>query len=146
MNENSMPINEMFDGLKRLVRDVSDDGHLYSPGLEGVVAAETSLSSADALLYRGYEVDRLASAATFPEVAWLILNRQLPTQEQYADFRSTMNETSTDPTVLEWVDTIPMSVELSDVLRSTVSMLGHFDAQPDDVSADAVTLLSLIHI
>lgn len=140
MSENQIPINQMFDGLRRLVRDVSEDGRVYSPGLDGVVATETSLTSTDGLLYQGYEVDHLASAATYPEVAWLMLNRQLPTAEQYADFRSMMNETSTDPTIAEWVDAIPMSVSLSDVLRSAVSMLGHFDAQPDDTSAESLNM------
>ena len=59
MSENPA-INQMFDGLSRLVRDVSSDGNIYSPGLEGVVAAETSLTTSDGQLYRGFEVDRLA--------------------------------------------------------------------------------------
>ncbi len=42
----------------------------YSPGLEGVIAGETAVSTvAGGLSYRGYPVTELAEKATFDEVA-----------------------------------------------------------------------------
>ncbi|HEY1786493.1 MAG TPA: citrate/2-methylcitrate synthase, partial [Pirellulales bacterium] len=56
---------------------------IYSPGLEGVVAGETAISTiTGGLEYRGYTVDELARQATFEEVTFLLLHGELPTREQ----------------------------------------------------------------
>jgi citrate synthase len=39
------------------------------------------------LRYRGYPIEQLAEHARFPEVAYLLINGELPTTEQYASFR-----------------------------------------------------------
>ena len=52
------------------------DAKPYSPGLEGVVAAETALSLVDGergrLLYRGYRIGDLVDHGTYPAVANLL--------------------------------------------------------------------------
>ena len=52
------------------------DERPYSPGLEGVIAGETSLSRIDGergtLLYRGYRIGDLVEHGTFPAVANLL--------------------------------------------------------------------------
>ena len=61
----------------------------YSPGLEGVIAGETAISTVDTgLTYRGYAIEDLAAHSTFEEVAYLILYGELPTERQSADFRA----------------------------------------------------------
>ena len=61
-----------------------------SEGLEGVVAASTRLSQVDGeagrLTIAGYAVDDLAPAATFEEVAYLLLNGRLPDPDERAKF------------------------------------------------------------
>src|SRR5215471_21531119 len=51
-------------------------------GLEGVIAAETSLSMVDGargeLVIAGYRVEDLALNATFEQTAWLLWNGSLP--------------------------------------------------------------------
>ena len=61
---------------------------IYSPGLEGVIAGETALSTiVEGLSYRGYPVTELVAAGvTFDEVAYLLLHGELPTQAQLDDF------------------------------------------------------------
>ena len=60
----------------------------YSPGLEGVVAGETSISTVETgLTYRGYTIEDLGAHATYEEVAYLILYGELPTATQAAAFR-----------------------------------------------------------
>ncbi|HVZ39738.1 MAG TPA: citrate synthase/methylcitrate synthase [Candidatus Kapabacteria bacterium] len=60
------------------------------PGLEGVVAAETTLSSVDGeageLIIAGYPVEELAPNATFEETAWLLWNGELPCDEDLEAF------------------------------------------------------------
>jgi len=53
-------------------------------GLEGVVAAETSLSYVDGqngkLYYRGYDIDELAGRVHYEEVVYLLWFGVLPNQ------------------------------------------------------------------
>ena len=61
---------------------------IYSPGLEGVVAGETAVSTIEGgLRYRGYPVGELVENASFDEVAYLLLYAELPTVPQLADFQ-----------------------------------------------------------
>ncbi len=54
---------------------------IYRPGLEGIIAGETAISTiSGGLAYRGYSVDELARNATFDEVAYLLLHGELPTR------------------------------------------------------------------
>ena len=61
-----------------------------STGLDNVVAAETRLSQVDGeaghLTIAGYAVDDLAPAATFEDVAFLLLNGRLPEPDERAAF------------------------------------------------------------
>src|ERR1700747_2211729 len=61
---------------------------IYSPGLEGVIAGETAISTIlGGLRYRGYPVTELAEKSSFDEVAYLLLHGDLPTSSQLADFQ-----------------------------------------------------------
>src|SRR5437588_11562287 len=67
---------------------MSSPSEIYSPGLEGVIAGETAISTVTGgLRYRGYPVTELAEKATFDEVAFLLLHGELPTSKQLSAFR-----------------------------------------------------------
>lgn len=63
----------------------------FSPGLEGVVAGTTAISSVGkeqlGLTYRGYAIEELAAQATFEEVAFLLIHGLLPDAGEYARYR-----------------------------------------------------------
>jgi len=63
----------------------------FIPGLEGVIAAQTRLSSVDGeageLIIAGFPLEELASQATFEETVFLLWNEALPNAEQLATFR-----------------------------------------------------------
>ena len=68
----------------------------FSPGLEGVVAAETAISEVDGangrLIYRdGYLIEDLAPTVGFEEVAYLLWNGALPTRAQLDALREQMS-------------------------------------------------------
>ncbi len=111
----------------------------YSPGLEGVIAGETSISTVDTgLTYRGYAIEDLAANSTFEEVAYLILYGELPSQRQSADFRLRLGKSARLPG--EMIDTlrkIPAAAPTMDVLRTATSFLAHFDPDAADGSHDA---------
>src|SRR5258708_25802104 len=61
-------------------------------GLEGIVAAETTLSMVDGsrgeLVIAGFPVAELALNATFDETVWLLWNGALPSDRELASFRA----------------------------------------------------------
>ncbi len=64
-------------------------------GLEGIVAAETTLSHVDGergeLVIGGFAVGDLAANATFEETTWLLWHGDLPTRQQLDEFRSALS-------------------------------------------------------
>ncbi len=65
-----------------------------TPGLEGVVAAETRLSRVDGqageLIIAGFPVEELAAHATFEETVYLLWNDRLPSPDELARFRQAL--------------------------------------------------------
>ena len=75
---------------------------MVSSGLEGVVAATTSLSHVDGergqLVIGGYAVEELAEHATFEETTWLLWHGELPTARQLDSFHASLAAARTLPT------------------------------------------------
>ncbi len=99
----------------------------FSPGLEGVVAAETAISEVDGangrLIYRGgYLIEDLAPAVGYEETAYLLWHGELPNRTQLAELREQMvaarklNESARQTLQSMATDTDPM-----DVLRTVLS-------------------------
>jgi citrate synthase len=109
---------------------------VYSPGLEGVIAGETAISTVmGGLRYRGYPVTELAAVASFDEVAYLLLHGELPTAEQLGGFQSRLAAASRLPDPL-WnlFKALPASTSHMDVIRTSVSILAHLDLEVEDNS------------
>ena len=112
---------------------------IYSPGLEGVVAGETAISTiVDGLSYRGYSVTELVEKATFDEVAYLLLYGELPTRAQLADFQKRIAAARQLPEPLcDLFKALPKGAPPMDVLRTAVSILAHYDPDTADLSSEA---------
>src|SRR2546427_6974424 len=93
---------------------------IYSPGLEGVTAGETAISTIEGgLRYRGYPVTELAEVATFDEVAYLLLHGELPKKQQLADFQQRVRAARAIPQPLrDLLKALPRDVVPMDALRS----------------------------
>ena len=70
-------------------------GHFtYDPGYKSTASCESALTFIDGeegvLLHRGYPIGQLAESSSFPEVAYLLLNGELPTQAELDDFTFTI--------------------------------------------------------
>src|SRR5260370_23787571 len=111
----------------------------YFPGLEGVIAGETAISTiTGGLSYRGYSIADLAEQSTFPEVAYLLLYGDLPNEELLADFKAVLDESiEVDPSIVDFLRSIPLHAGAMDVLRTGISALAHFDPQLDDDASSA---------
>jgi len=112
---------------------------IYSPGLEGVIAGETAVSTVEGgLRYRGYPVTELAEKCSFDEVAHLLLYGDLPTQKQLSDFQARVAAARRLPAPLkELFPALPKWTPPMDSLRTAVSILAHFDQDVDDNSTEA---------
>ncbi|HEY1771537.1 MAG TPA: citrate/2-methylcitrate synthase [Chthoniobacterales bacterium] len=113
----------------------------YSPGLAGVIAGETEICWVDpnaGLMYRGYDIHEMAEQANFEEVAYLLLNGELPTTAQREEFSQALAKERTLPKeVIEMLRLLPKKTHPMDMLRTGVSMLAPFDPELNDNSHDA---------
>lgn len=113
---------------------------IYRPGLEGVVAGESAVSTIDqGLSYRGYPVEELADHARFEEVAYLVLHGERPDDAQLQGFAERLYRArELGPPVMERLHPLPADQPLMDAMRSATSLLGHFlPARFPDVQHDA---------
>jgi 2-methylcitrate synthase len=111
----------------------------YSPGLAGIVAGETAISTVETgLTYRGYAIEDLAANSTYEEVAYLVLHGELPTADQAAAFRQRLGAAAVvPPEIIETLRHIPREAPSMDVLRSAASLLAHWEPEMADGSHDA---------
>jgi citrate synthase len=93
----------------------------YSPGLEGVIAGETSLSYIDGaagrLLYRGYRIGDLVERGTYAAVAHLLWTGDWDPSQRLAT-------APVPPAVLEVLRAMPRDAKPMDALRTAVSAWG----------------------
>ncbi len=109
--------------------------------LSGVVVAQTSICSIDAerglLMYRGYDIADLAEHATYEDVAFLLLEGELPTGEQLAAFREELSSSrDLPPPTAAIVDGRALDAAPMELLRTAVSSLSFSD--PAEAAVDRV--------
>jgi citrate synthase len=111
----------------------------YSPGLEGVIAGETSICTVEGgLSYRGYFVGDLAAECSFDEVAYLLLYGDLPDAAELKAFQTRVAVARRLPLPLRTLlGEIPKWTTPLDALRTAVSALGHFDQDAAENTHDA---------
>ena len=102
----------------------------FAKGLAGVIAGQTSICSLDGTLrYRGYDIEPLATAGDFEEVAFLLLRGELPSHTELAAFRDRVAAAarSVDTAVLDALARLAAAspqASVMDALRTAISMLG----------------------
>ena len=111
-------------------------------GLRGIPVADTNICLIDGvngeLSYRGYDIHDLAEYSTYEEVAYLLLNGDLPDPSQLERFRSTLaSERELPQLVVEYLQKIPKTSAAMDVLQSTIALLAGFDPELLDESKEA---------
>lgn len=109
---------------------------LSGAGLRGQIAGVTALSTVGkagaGLTYRGYDVKDLADQASFEEVAYLLLDGQLPNQQQLEAYRGRLRALRDLPQPLkEVLERIPADTQPMDVMRTGASMLGTLEPEQD---------------
>ena len=106
----------------------------YDPGFMSTAACESAITYLDGdagiLRYRGYPIEQLAEQSTYLEVAYLLLNGELPTAEQF--------ET--------WRNDITMHTFIHENMRKRFLEGFHYDAHPMGMLVSAVAALSTFYL
>lgn len=123
-------------------------------GLEGVVATSSAICYIDGekgvLSYCGYNINELASHASFEEVVFLLWNLRLPTQTELNTLKAKLvAERELPAEVNFFLKSVPKNAVPMDVLRTAVSLLSLYDPIAADMSeqsnvAKAAKLLARI--
>jgi len=118
---------------------MSDD---IKKGLMGVTVDETAISKVmpeiNSLTYRGYAAQDLCANCQFEEVAYLILNGELPNKKQYKQFlKEEISERSLSKNLINIIKQMPKKSHPMDVARTAVSFMGLEDKETTDNSPKA---------
>jgi len=96
------------------------------------------------LRYRGYDIAELAEKSTFLEVAWLLINGELPTRDQLSEF---VNEITHHSLLHEnfrnFYNALPKDAHPMPVCMSAVATLAAFYQQPE---SDEVTRENVVRL
>ncbi len=111
-------------------------------GLLGIVVDETSVSQVmpdiNSLTYRGYAVQDLCAKCIFEEVAYLVLNGELPNKTQLKKFiKEERLDRKLSKQILNDIQKMPKKAHPMDVVRTAVSLMSLEDKETKDNSPKA---------
>jgi len=135
------------------VKDVLAAGHFtFDPGFMATASCESKITFIDGnkgiLLHRGYPIDQLATKADYLETCYLLLNGELPTPEQKAEFDAKVrNHTMVHDQVSRFYngfrrDAHPMAIMVGVV--GALSAFYHNNLDIEDVNHREITAIRLI--
>ncbi len=106
----------------------------FKPGLDGVIATDTNVSYLDVdneeIVIRGYDLIELAGSKTYPEVAYLVINGNLPDTKELNSFQKLLLDDSAFPSeTYDLLNLIPKSSMVMDVIRTGISYLAGFHSE-----------------
>jgi len=122
-------------------------------GLKGIYFERSGVSHIDGakgeLSYRGYSIHDLATKSTFEEVAYLLINGDLPNAAQLSDFDAALKSARVLPDAIYDVIRATSGGHPMDVLRTAVSALaaledGSTKTSRDDFIANGIRLTSQV--
>ena len=111
-------------------------------GLLGIVVDETTISQVmpdiNSLTYRGYAVQDLCDKCNFEEVAYLVLNGELPNKKQLRNFiKEERSDRKLSKEILSDIRKMPKKAHPMDVVRTAVSLMSLEDKETRDNSTKA---------
>jgi len=103
----------------------------YKPGLEGIPAAQSSISYVDGqqgvLEYRGIRIEELAEKSTFLETSYLLIWGELPTQEELRKFEEDIrSHRRIKYRIRDMMKCFPETGHPMDALQASAAALGLF--------------------
>jgi citrate synthase len=118
--------------LRQIKTEPEDFGLMtYDPAFMNTASCQSAITYLDGeagiLRYRGYPIEQLAEKCTFLEVAYLLLNGELPTVEELEEWNSrVMRHTMLHENVRKFMDGFHYDAHPMGMLISTVAALSTF--------------------
>ena len=111
-------------------------------GLLGIVVDETTISQVmpeiNSLTYRGYTVQELCDKCSFEEVAYLVINGELPNKKQLKKFiKEERSNRKLSNQILKDIEKMPKKAHPMDVVRTAVSLMALEDKETMNNSPEA---------
>ena len=111
-------------------------------GLLGIIVDETTVSQVmpniNSLTYRGYAVQDLCEKCIFEEVAYLVLNGELPNKKQLKKFiKEEKSDRKLSKQILKDIQKMPKKAHPMDVIRTAVSLMSLEDEETRNNSPKA---------
>ncbi len=136
------PVSRAHYNCKEGPAPMPEDNKEVNKGLEDVVAGTSSICDVNGiegkLIYAGYDIHDLAQNTTFEEVIYLLWNRRLPTASELAGLNDDLDSNRAIPAgALGLIRQFPTTATPMDALRTAVSMLGMYDPDQGNESAEA---------
>lgn len=121
---------------------MDDTVRVKNTGLRGVTVADTKVSFIDGeqgvLIYRGYRIEELAEKSSFMEVAWLLLNGDLPGKKELESFTGQVAEAGDMPGFIhECLSKMPKEAVPMDLLQAAIPLLAMADPELSGETKDA---------
>lgn len=126
----------------------------YKPGLEGIPAAQSSISYVDGqrgiLEYRGIGIEELAQKSTFLETAYLLIWSELPTAAELEAFKNEiLHHRRIKYRIKDMMKCFPETGHPMDALQASAAALGLFYSKraldnPDYIHKAVVRILAKI--
>ena len=103
-------------------------------GLLGIIVDETTISQVmpeiNSLTYRGYTVQELCDKCCFEEVAYLVINGELPNKKQLKKFiKEEKSNRKLSKQILKDIQKMPKKAHPMDVVRTAVSLMALEDKE-----------------
>ncbi len=103
-------------------------------GLLGIIVDETTISQVmpeiNSLTYRGYTVQELCEKCCFEEVAYLVINGELPNKKQLKKFiKEEKSNRKLSRQILKDIQKMPKKAHPMDVVRTAVSLMALEDKE-----------------
>src|SRR5438067_2797297 len=124
----------------RQVKVSKDDAGVlsYDPAFLNTASCRSAITYIDGdrgiLLYRGYPIEELAERRSFLDVAWLLINGELPTTAEAAAFAEAVRKGSELPAgVIRLIESFPREAHPMAVLLSAVAALGAYHPEAKKV-------------
>jgi citrate synthase len=127
----------------RKIKASSDDFGLitYDPGFTTTGSCKSSVTFIDGergiLRYRGYPIDQLARKSTYLETAYLLLNGDLPGDDQLADWKCNItHHTMINESIKKVIDAFHYDAHPMGMLVGTLGVLSTFYPNAKDIFDD----------
>lgn len=137
----------------RQIKAGSDDFGLmtYDPAFMNTAACQSAITYLDGdrgiLRYRGYPIEQLAENCTFLEVAYLLLQGELPTREELEDWNAQiMQHTLIHENIKKFMDGFHHDAHPMGILISTVAALSTFYPDVRNISSSQCRLKQIVRL